>query len=105
MAHRFKVGDLITNGASAGRVIARVAHDPHWKTAGVRVANIALGPFGGNVGQTSFVPDYRSASWRRIVVGETNPVVGTNGAVTESYRWSADYSYLLRDVARADAAA
>ncbi len=96
----FKIGALITNGSQAGKVQEIVARDPHWKTGGVRISNIAMERFGGNAGMTSFVPSYLLGSWRAIVIGQSYPVVGTAGAVTETFNWSADYSHIRRDVAR-----
>lgn len=99
------VGDLITNGSSAGKVLARVARDPNWKCAGVKIANVALDQFGGNVGMTQVIPDYLLGSWRRIVVGEPTPVLGSGGALVETFQWSPNYARLRRIVTRAEAAA
>jgi hypothetical protein len=78
----FKTGDIITNGSSAGVVLALVAKDPIWKVPGVRVINVGLEQFNGNVGHTSFVPDYLLCGWRVLPV-EWAPVIG--GSLEERY--------------------
>lgn len=96
----FKIGDLITNGTSAGKVLELVDRDPRWKTSGVRVMNIGLEKFGSNVGYSSFKPDYLLSSWR-IVPEDWAPVVG--GDLEERYVWTAGYSRLQRELRRAEA--
>jgi hypothetical protein len=92
-----KIGDLITNGSSAGKVLELVDRDPDWKTAGVRVHNIPLEQFGGNAGMSSFVADHQLGGWR-IVPMEWVPVTG--GSLEERYEWAPNYSRLQRQVRR-----
>lgn len=96
----FNVGTYITNGASAGRVTELVERDPRWKTDGVRVSNIGLELFGGNVGQTSFVPGYLLGSWAEIPF-EWAPVKGSDDLV-ERYVWRDNWRRLEREVQRRD---
>lgn len=91
----FALNDVITNGSSAGKVIEIVKRDPTWKCAGVRVMNIGLETFGGNVGFASFVPDY--LSWK-LVSFEWAPVIG--GGLEERYVWTAGGKRLAREVRR-----
>ncbi len=90
-----QVGSTITDGSSAGRVIERVERDPRWKTSGWRVANIGLEKFGGNVGTTTFIPDYLLGSMRHVPF-EWAPMTG--GGLEERYVWSADWTRLVREV-------
>jgi hypothetical protein len=92
-----QVGSTITNGSSALRVQERVAKDPRWKVAGWRGANVSLEEFGGNTGQTSFVPDHLLSSWRQVPF-EWTPVVG--GSLEERYVWAAGCRWLQREVRR-----
>lgn len=94
----FKPGDLITNGSEAGRVLERVARDSRWQSPGVRIMNIGLEVFGGNVGMSSFVPDYLLSSWRPVP-HDWEPVIG--GELEERYVWVAGYTRLRREVRRA----
>ena len=80
----FEVGDLITDGSSAGTVLNIVDRDPRWKTSGVRVLNIGLDTFDGNVGYASFIPNYLLNGWR-LVPMDWAPVVG--GGLEERYVW------------------
>lgn len=94
----FEIGDVITNGSSAGRVVERVADkDPRWKALGVRIENIPLKTFGGNVGMTSFVPDYLLNSWHRVPFDWT-PVTGTG--LEERYVWTGCPSSLVQELRR-----
>lgn len=94
-----KVGDLITDGSSALKVTERVAKDPRWKVPGWRGANISLEEFGGNTGQTSFVPDYLLSGWRHVPF-EWSLMVG--GSLEERYVWSTGYRWLQREVRTVD---
>lgn len=78
----FEIGDLITNGSSAGAVQQRVTRDPLWKVSGVVIENVALERFGGYPGNTSFVPDYLASSWRLLPL-EWSKIVG--GDLEERY--------------------
>jgi len=80
-ARKFAMGDLITNGSSAGRVLAYEC-DQRWRADGYRIQNVALEGFGGNVGFKSFVPDYLVGSWRALPT-DWSPVVG--GGLEERY--------------------
>jgi hypothetical protein len=94
---RFKKGDVITNGMSAGEVIEIVDEpDADWKTGGVRIRNVSLEAFGGNVGYASFVPDYLLSSWR-LVSFEWTPVLGSRD-LQERFAWSGDHGHLYRDL-------
>jgi hypothetical protein len=90
-----QVGSTITNGSSALRVQERVEKDQRRKTSGWRGLNVSLEEFGGNTGQTSFVPDYLLASWRHVPF-EWAPVVG--GGLEERYVWQAGCRWLRREV-------
>lgn len=82
---KFTVGDLITNGSSAGCVREHVARHPTWKTSGVLIENVSLERFNGNVGMTDFVPEYLLSSWRLVPL-EWSKVVG--GDLEERYVWA-----------------
>jgi hypothetical protein len=88
---RFNVTQVITNGASAGRVVEIITG----RNPGVRVQNIALEEFGGNVGLTQFVEDHLLGSWRPVPF-EWSPVVG--GSLQERYVWTAGYRGLRREL-------
>ena len=92
---KFKIGDLITNGVSAGRVMEIVKHDPEWRTSGVKILNIGLASFGGNVGYTSFVADY--LSWHLLPL-EWSPVVG--GGLEERYVNRPGHGRMVRELRR-----
>jgi hypothetical protein len=91
----FTIGDYITNGSSAGRVVEIVERDPRWKRPALRLANIGTEEFGGNVGMSDAVPDYLLSGWRKIPF-EWTPVVG--GQLQERYVWAAGYTRLAREV-------
>lgn len=91
-------GVLVTNGASALRLTERVARDPQWRVAGWRGENVALERHGGNVGMTSFVPDYLLTSWR-VIPFEWSPLIG---GMEERYTWTPDYSRLQRELRRSE---
>lgn len=94
----FAEGDLITNGSSAGTVLALVQRDPTWKCAGYRVMNVGMGPFDGNVGMSSFVADYLANGWH-IVPMDWTPIPG---GLEERYVWSRGYRWLEREVRKAE---
>lgn len=94
-----QAGSTITNGSSALRVQDRVEKDSRWKTSGWRGLNVSLEEFGGNTGQTSFVPDYLLTSWRHVPF-EWAPVVG--GGLEERYVWQEGCRWLRREVRRID---
>lgn len=97
----FEINNIITNGSSAGKVVEHVEHDLGWKVSGVRIQNISLEAFGGNVGMTSFVPDYLASSWRKVPF-EWTPIVGTAvDPLEERYVWSKDYRHISREIRRA----
>ena len=101
MTPSFKVGDLITNGSSAGKILARVERDKAWRTSGWRVQNIAVGsPCGGNTGMSSFVSDTIIAGWQ-IITDEWAPVVGAP-SLEARYEWSPCFMYLIRAVRRVE---
>ena len=91
----FGIGDYITNGSSAGRVIEVVERDPHWHGPALKLSNIGLEAFGGNVGMASSVPDYLLSGWRRIPFEWTaNP----GGQTEERYVWRDNWRRLEREV-------
>lgn len=92
----FNIGDMITNGSSAGKVIEKVGRDPRWKTHGLKVQNMALEEFGGNVGQSSFVPGYLLSSWRLLPLEWTS----IGGGLEERYVWTANLhgQWLQREI-------
>lgn len=93
----FGIGDYITNGSSAGRVIEIVERDPRWHVPALRLSNIGLEAFGGNVGMASSVPDYLLSGWRRIPFEWTaNP----GGQTEERYVWRDNWRRLEREVRR-----
>lgn len=92
----FESGQIIINGSSAGEILHRVTRDPYWKCGGWRIRNIPLTRFGGNAGQTSFVPDYIMSGWRAVNVGEWAPVTGSK--LEARYVWSGDWTYLMREL-------
>jgi hypothetical protein len=94
---KFKVGDLITSGCSAGTVLEIVERDPMWKTSGVRIRNVPMEKYGGNADMSSFLADYIAAGWK-IVPMDWVPVVG--GGLEERYVWTADYSGIRRELRR-----
>lgn len=91
----FGIGAYITNGSSAGRVVEIVEKDPRWKVPALKLANIGLEAFGGNVGMTDTVPDYLLSGWYPIPF-EWSPVVG--GGLQERYVWVDNYRRLQREV-------
>jgi hypothetical protein len=91
----FEIGAFITNGSSAGRVVEIVEKDPRWGRPALRLANIGLEEFGGNVGMTDAIPDYLLSGWRRIPF-EWSPVTG--GRLEERYVWRAGYTRLDREL-------
>lgn len=91
----FKVGDIITNGTSAGEVLKRVDRDPHWKVPGWSIRNIGLTQFGGNRGYTSVIPDYLAASWRVVIPGQWYPSDG--GGLESRYVWAPGYLHLQKE--------
>lgn len=91
----FGIGDYITNGSSAGRVVEIVERDPRWKCPALRLANVGLEEFGGNVGMTDAVPDYLLTGWYPIPF-EWSPVIG--GKLQERYVWTAGYTRLAREL-------
>jgi hypothetical protein len=91
----FTIGDYITNGSSAGRVIEVVERDPRWHCPALRLSNVGLEVFGGNVGMASSVPDYLLTGWRRIPFDWTpNP----GGQTEERYVWRDNWRRLEREV-------
>lgn len=92
-----QVGSTITNGSSALRLTQRVEKDSRWGTCGWRGMNISLEQFGGDAGQSAFLPDYLLSSWRHVPF-EWRACVG--GQVEERYVWAADFSRLHREVRR-----
>lgn len=98
----FGIGAYITNGSSAGRVVEIVEKDPRWRCPGVRLANVGLEGFGGDVGMSGFVPDYLLTGWHAIPF-EWTPV-RYGGGLIERYVWSAGYTRLTREVKREDKA-
>ena len=93
----FGIGDYITNGSSAGRVIEVVERDPRWHCPALKLSNIGLEAFGGNVGMASSVPDYLLTGWRRIPF-EWAPNPG--GQTEERYVWRDNWRRLEREVRR-----
>jgi hypothetical protein len=91
----FGIGDYITNGSSAGRVIEVIEKDARWGCPAVRIQNIGTEQFGGNVGMSSTVPDYLLSGWSRIPF-EWAPVTG--GKLEERYTWTAGYTRLQREL-------
>lgn len=77
----FEPGQLITNGSSAGEVMG-YGRDAKWKTHGCWVRKVGLEEFNGNVGFSSFIPDYLLTSWRPLPL-EWTRVVG--GGLEERY--------------------
>lgn len=94
----FNVNDYITDGTSAGRVTELVEKDVRWGTPGARVMNIGLEPFGGNVGMTSFIPDYLLSSWH-LVPFEWAPIRNGQG-LEERFVWTSNWTRLQREVRR-----
>lgn len=92
-----QVGSTLMNGSSALRIIERVERDSRWGVSGWRGMNISLEEFGGNTGQTSFVPNYLLGSWRHVPF-EWAPLVG--GDLEERYIWAAGCRWLQREVRR-----
>lgn len=91
----FGIGDYITNGSSAGRVIEIVDRDPRWHCPALKLSNVGLEAFGGNVGMASSVPDYLLSGWRRIPF-EWTPNPG--GQTEERYVWRDNWRRLEREV-------
>ena len=91
----FGIGEYITNGSSAGRVIEIVEKDPRWRCPSLKLANVAMEEFGGNAGMSSTVPDYLLTGWRAIPF-EWAPNPG--GQTEERYVWVAGYTRLERQV-------
>jgi len=91
----FGIGDYITNGSSAGRVVEIVDKDPRWKVPALRLANIGLEEFGGNVGMTEAVPDYLLSGWHRIPF---EWAATKYGGMEERYVWRDNYRRLEREV-------
>jgi hypothetical protein len=98
----FEPGDLITNGMSAGTVIAHVGRDPFYKAPGYEIWNVSLEAFGGNVGLKGFVPDYLASSWRKIEPGEWTPVLGSTN-LHERYVWVKHGLRLTRELRKVEA--
>jgi hypothetical protein len=99
MPSPFRVDDVITNGSSAGKVIEVVEHDPTWNSSGVRIQNIGLELYGGNVGMSSFVPSYLLSSYHLVPFQWT---AAPGGHVEIRYTWSKDYRRLTREVRRVE---
>lgn len=95
--HPVQIGSTITNGDEALRITERVQRDSRWRASGWRGANIGLEEFGGNVGMTSFVPDYLLSGWRHVPF-EWERITG--GRIEERYVWAAGYRRLQREVRR-----
>lgn len=95
IAVEFGIGAYITNGSSAGRVIEVIEKDTRWQCPALRLANIGLEQFGGNVGFSSTVPDYLLSSWHQIPF-EWAPVTG--GKLEERYVWRDNYQRLEREL-------
>ena len=91
----YTVNDYITNGSSAGRVIEVIERDARWGCPAVRIANIGLEMYGGNVGMSSTVPDYLLSGWSRIPF-EWAPVTGRG--LEERYVWRDNYRRLEREL-------
>ena len=96
----YTVNDYITNGSSAGRVIEVIEKDTRWGCPAVRLSNIGLEQYGGNVGMSSTVPDYLLSGWSRIPF-EWAPVRGSDDLV-ERYVWRDNWRRLEREVSRRD---
>lgn len=80
----FAVGDLITNGSSAGKVLRE---ETRHGVPGLRVENIPLGEFGfgGNRGRSQHIPDHVLRGWR-LVSFEWSRLPG--GDLEAKYEWA-----------------
>lgn len=91
-----QLGSTITNGSSCMRITGRVEKSASWGTAGWRGTCISLERFGGNTGMTDFIPDHLLSPWRHVPF-EWKPMFKAS-RVEERYVWSADWSWLRREV-------
>lgn len=93
------IGMYITNGSAAGRVMAHVARDPRWKRPSVKIMNIRMEKFGGNVGYIDTVPDYLLRSWEPVPF-DWRPVKG--GVLEERYTWNHASATLIHEYRKTD---
>jgi hypothetical protein len=92
---RFRIGDLVTNGLSAGRVSEiMTGEDPRWRTPGVRLTSISLQEQISSRGISEFVPDHLLTGWH-LVPFDWRPT--GSGALEERYVWGPGRRWLQRE--------